>query len=94
MPAAIRRILTHAALTAASLAAVGLMLAYIATIALDSLAIGDMTGAPAATASSESMANGLYWQLPLRLAAMGFVIVVAGEGLAHIFRRRRNSHAT
>ncbi len=92
MPAVVRRILTHAVLTIASLAIVGLMLAHIATMAIGFVADGDIADSNATTEVTDSLFQDLYWQLPLRLAAIGFIIVLAGEGLICAFRRRHNSN--
>lgn len=91
-----QRLLIHTILTAVLLALVGWFLVQLAAIALNQ---NHLSGPPAVSEdhlpsqdpqdrhSPQDLLAALQWQLPLRLAVLGVVLVLLGEGLLILFRR-------
>jgi hypothetical protein len=85
------RIVVHGLLTAAALAVIGYMYAQLAGMWVDTQSaprtgpvIADQLAAPAA--GGDEVTTALAWRLPLLMAALGFLLVVAGEGLLSLWR--------
>lgn len=89
-------LLIHTALTAVFLAMVGWFLVQLAAIALNQ---NPLPGPPAVPKdhlppqdledrhSPQDLVAALQWQLPLRLAVLGALLVLLGEGLLILVRR-------
>lgn len=91
-----RRLLAHLVLTVVVLAMLGFLLAQLATSGMSHvLAVGygsaGADGSEEVALSIEQLAA-LRWQLPLRLAAMGVVLVLLGEGLLLLLRREQSKN--
>lgn len=86
-----QRLLIHTILTAVFLAVVGWSLVQLAVIALNQNPLPSPPAVPEEHLSSQDLLTTLRWQLPLRLAGFGALLVLLGEGLL-ILVRRSSSH--
>ena len=85
MTAARKRSLIHATLAAAALAGVGAMYAELAGLWVAGQPV-PRDGPPTTTPPPDVSAL-LRWRLPAAMAAVGFLIVLLGEGLAALWKK-------
>jgi hypothetical protein len=78
------RIVIHAFMAAGALALVGMMFAELASLWVSGREV-PREGLPAA--EPVQIGSEVRWRLPLAMAAMGFVLVIVGEGLWSLWRK-------
>lgn len=82
-----KTILVHGGLAAGILAVVGYFFAQIAGMWVESQAAPRFGGEVAATApDTGELTSTLAWRLPFTMAAFGFALVAAGEGLRSLWK--------
>ncbi|MCS7023040.1 MAG: hypothetical protein NZU63_14580 [Gemmataceae bacterium] len=106
-PGPLQRMVAHSLVAAVILAVLGYLLAQWAALAVSQLQVTPPTSAPLAEVeagittpetnlSTTQLVESLRWQLPLRLAGLGVLLVVIGEGLIWLLRRNNTprGHST
>ncbi len=90
----LQRILCHTLLTVVFLATLGWFLVQLAALAWNPYSLPPSAVAAEDPLPQEDMIATLQWQLPLRLAVLGAVLVLIGEGLLIVLRRSLSHSAT
>jgi hypothetical protein len=82
-----QRLLCHTLLTVIFLAALGWFLVQLAALALHQNPLPASPDTPEDQLPQQELLATLQWQLPLRLAGLGALVVLIGEGLLIVVRR-------